>query len=103
MAGETFKARVGFEAEINIVTKAKVGKFSTVSRNTNSNIENLDINNLAAGLIALIRLTTLPGLIILTDLIFIETVKTITKVIKVLPGRKMVVVAIRFSYFFVKF
>ena len=97
MTGEAFKAKVGFEAKINIVAKAKVGKFSTASRGAkvevgksstanrgaNSNIEGLDINNSAAGLIALIGLTILPNL--------------------VLPGRKIVVVAIRFSYFFISF
>ena len=53
---KTFKAKKGFKAEINIVAKAKVevDKFSTVNRSTNSNIEGLDINNSAAGLIALI-------------------------------------------------
>ena len=47
---------MGFEAEINIIAKAEVGvdKFLIVSRGTNSNIEGLDINNSAAGLIALI-------------------------------------------------
>ena len=84
-------ARVGFEAEINIVAKAKVevvakakiGKFLTASRGANSNIENLDINNPVAGLIALIGLTILPGLM--------------------LSGRKVIVVTIRFSYFFISF
>ena len=84
MTGEAFKAKVGFEAKINIVAKAKVevGKFS-ISRSANSNIEGLNINNSAAGLIALIGLTTLPNLILL--------------------GRKIIVVAIRFSYFFISF
>ena len=47
---------MGFGAEISIIAKAKVevGKFSTVSRSTNNNIEGFDINNLTAGLIALI-------------------------------------------------
>ena len=47
---------MGFEAEINIVKKAKVevDKFLIASRNVNSNIEGLDINNSAAGLIVLI-------------------------------------------------
>ena len=82
---ETFKAKVGFEAKIGIIAKAKVevDKFSTASRNANNNIEGLDINNSAAGLIALIGLTILPDLI--------------------LPGRKVVVIAIRFSYFFISF
>ena len=88
---------MGFEAEINIIAEAEVGKFSTVSRGakvevgksstvnrgTNSNIEGLDINNSVAGLIALMGLTILPGL--------------------VLPGRRIVVIAIRFSYFFISF
>ena len=74
---------MGFEAKIGIIAEAEVGKFSTVSRNTKNNIEGLDINNSAAGLIALIGLTILPNL--------------------VLPGRKIVVVAIRFSYFFISF
>ena len=76
---------MGFEAEIDIIAKAKVeiAKFSTVSRNTNNNIEGLDINNSAAGLKVLIGLTTLPDLILL--------------------GRKIIVVAIRFSYFFTSF
>ena len=47
LAGETFKVKVGFKAKINIVAKAKVevevGKFLTASRNTNDNIENVDI------------------------------------------------------------
>ena len=81
MAGETFKAKVSFEAKINIIAEAKVGKFSTASRGTNNNIKGLDINNPAANLIVLIGLTTLP----------------------VLPGRKIVVIAIRFSYFFISF
>ena len=53
MAGGVFKTKVGFEAEIGIIAKAKVGvgKFLTVSRNANNNIEGLDINNSAAGLI----------------------------------------------------
>ena len=72
---------MGFEAEIDIIAKAEVSKFSTASRGTNSNIKGLDINNPAAGLIALIGLTTLP----------------------VLPGRRVVVIAIRFSYFFISF
>ena len=44
MAGEAFKAKVGFGAEIGIIAKAKVevGKFSTVSRGANSNIEGLN-------------------------------------------------------------
>ena len=47
---------MGFGAEIDIIAKAKVevGKFSTASRNADGNIEGLDINNSAAGLIALI-------------------------------------------------
>ena len=81
--GGTFKVRVGFEAEINIIAKAEVGKFSIASRGADSNIEGLDINNLTAGLIALIRLIILPGLMS--------------------PGRKIIVVAIRFSYFFISF
>ena len=48
--GEAFKARVGFGAEIGIIAKAKVGIESA-----NSNIKGLDINNSAAGLIALGR------------------------------------------------
>ena len=72
---------MGFGAEINIIAKAKVGKFLTVSRGTKNNIESLDINNPAAGLIALIGLITLP----------------------VLPGRRVIVIAIRFSYFFISF
>ena len=101
LTNETFKAKVGFEAEINIIAKAKVevDKFSTVSRNTNNNIEGFDINNLTTDLIALIGLIILPGLIILTNLIFVEAVKTVIKVIKILLGRKVVVIAIRFSYF----
>ena len=96
---------MGFTAEIGIIAKAKVevDKFSTASRGTNNNIEGLDINNLAAGLIALINSITLSGLIILTNLIFIEAVKTVIKVIKVLLGHKIVVTAIRFSYFFINF
>ena len=94
MTGGTFKARVGFGAEINMAAKAKievgVGKFLTASRGINSNIEGLDVNNLAAGLIALIGLTTLQGLIILTDL-------TVTS------GRRVIVAAICFSYFFISF
>ena len=45
LAGGIFKTKVGFEAEINIIAKAKVevDKFSTVSRNANNNIENVDI------------------------------------------------------------
>ena len=74
---------MGFGAKINVVAEAKVGKFSTASRGTKNNIEGLDINNSAAGLIALTGLTTLPGLM--------------------LPDRKIVVVAIRFSYFFINF
>ena len=48
---------MGFEAEIGIIAKAKVevGKFSTASRGADGNIEGLDINNSAAGLIALNR------------------------------------------------
>ena len=44
---ETFKAKVGFEAKIDIIAKAKVGigKFLTASRNANNNIEGLDIKN----------------------------------------------------------
>ena len=81
---ETFKAKVGFEAKIGIIAKAKVevDKFLTASRGTNNNIEGLDINNSAAGLIAL-YLTTLPGLVSL--------------------NRKIIVIAIRFSYFFISF
>ena len=96
---------MGFEAEINIVAKAKVkvdkfstasrgakvGKSSTASRNANNNIKGLDINNLTA------------SLIILTDLIFIEAVKTVTKVIKILLNRKIIVIAIRFLYYFINF
>ena len=76
---------MGFEAKINIIAKAKVevGKFSTVSRNTNNNIEGFNINNSAAGLIALINLTTLSNLILL--------------------NRKIVVIAIYFLYFFISF
>ena len=91
MANETFKAKVSFgakigiiaKAKVKIVAKAKVGKFSIVSRGANSNIEGLDINNPVADLIALIGLTILPGLI--------------------LSGRKVIVIAIRFSYFFISF
>ena len=74
---------MGFEAKINIVAEAKINKFSTASRNAKNNIEGLDIGNSAAGLIALISLIILPDLM--------------------LPGRKVVVIAIRFSYFFYKF
>ena len=104
MAGGTFKAKVGFEAKIGIIAKAEVeiGKFSTASRGANNNIEGLDINNSAAGLIALINSITLSGLIILTNLIFVEAVKTVIKVIKILLNRKVIVAAIRFSYFFYK-
>ena len=109
LTGGTFKIKVGFEAKINIETKTKVkakveakvkikiNKFSTVIRGTNSNIENFDINNLIAGLIVLISLIILPDLIILINLIFIE--KVIIKIIKILLGCKVVVTAIRFSYF----
>ena len=47
---------MGFEAKINIIAKAEVGvgKSSTASRGANNNIEGLDINNLAAGLIVLV-------------------------------------------------
>ena len=71
---------MAFEAKIGIIAKAKVevGKFSIISRNTNNNIEGLDINNLAAGLIVLIGLITLPG-------------------------RKIVVIVIYVSYFFISF
>ena len=102
MTGGAFKARVSFEAEINIIAKAKVGvgKFLTVSRSANSNIEGLDINNSTAGLIALINLTTLPNLIIITDLNIVEAVKTVTKVIKILLGRRVAVTAICFLYFY---
>ena len=96
---------MGFEAEIGMAAKAKVeakvkikvGKFLTVIRGANNNIEGFNINNLPASLIALIGLIILPGLIILTDLIFIE--KIVIKVIKILLGRKIVVATIRFSYF----
>ena len=74
---------MGFGAEINIIAKAKVGKFLTASRGANSNIEGLDISNSAADLIVLIGLTILPDL--------------------VLPGRRVIVIAIRFSYFFINF
>ena len=67
MAGEAFKAKVSFEAKINIITKAKVevGKFLTASRNTNNNIESLDINNSAAGLIVLIFTLKRPEYILI--------------------------------------
>ena len=54
---EAFKTRVGFEAEINIIAKTKVGvgKSSTASWGANNNIKGLDINNSAAGLIVLGR------------------------------------------------
>ena len=59
---------MGFETKINIVAKAKIkiSKILIVSRGTNSNIENLDINNSAAGLIALIiKLVKYVNLIVL--------------------------------------
>ena len=76
---------MGFKAEISIIAKAKVevSKFITASWGANNNIENLDINNLAANLIVLINLTTLSNLILL--------------------GRKVIVIAIRFLYFFISF
>ena len=59
LAGGAFKTKMGFETKIKIVAEAKVevevGKFSTASRSANSNIEGLDINNPAKGLIALNR------------------------------------------------
>ena len=75
----------------------------TVSRGTNSNIESLIINNSAAGLIALIVLIILPALNILINLVFVEAVKTVVKVTKILLNRKVIVAAIRFSYFFINF
>ena len=92
LAGRTFKAKVGFEAKINIITKAKVkvDKFSTAGRNTNSNIEGLNINNSAADLIALIiKLAKYVNLIVL---IFILK----------RPGR-ILVVANFFSYLSISF
>ena len=74
---------MGFGAEIGMVAGAKVGKSSTANRGADSNIEGLDVNDSAADLIALMGLIILPGL--------------------VLPGRRVVVVAIRFSYFFISF
>ena len=58
---------MGFEAKIGIVAKAKVGvgKFLTASRGANSNIEGLDINNLAAGLIALVFALKRPKYILI--------------------------------------
>ena len=97
----TAKAEVGARVKFEARVKVEMGKFLTAIRDTNNNIENFDINNLAAGLIALIGLKTLPDLIILTDLIFVE--KGIIKVIKVLLGCRVVVAAIRFSYFFISF
>ena len=90
LTGEAFKARVGFEAEIGIVARAQVGKFSTASRGANSNIEGLDINNSAAGLIALItELAKYVGLIVL-----VFTLKR--------PGRILVVTNF-FSYLSISF
>ena len=68
--------------------KVEVSKFSTASQGADGNIEGLDINNSAAGLIVLI------GLIILTDLIVAE--KIVTEVTTVLPDRKVIVTAICF-------
>ena len=67
MAGGTFKAKVSFEADINIVAKAKIeiDKFLIISRNANNNIEGLDINNSAANLIALIGFAKYVNLIAL--------------------------------------
>ena len=90
-----FKAKISIETKTKAKAKVEVNKFLTASRNINSNIEGLDINNLAAGLITLI------GLIILTYLIFIK--KVVIKVIKILLSRKAVVTAIGFSYFFINF
>ena len=44
LTGEIFKTKVGFEAKINIIAKAKIkiDKFLG-SRNANDNIKNVDI------------------------------------------------------------
>ena len=54
MAGGVFNARVGFGAEIVIVAGAEIEvDKSSASRGADGNIEGLDVNDLAAGLIAL--------------------------------------------------
>ena len=73
LAGETFKARVGFGAEIDIIAEAEVevDKFSTASRGADSNIEGLDINNSAAGLIALVFALKRPKYILIVANFFL--------------------------------
>ena len=55
MAGGIFNARVGFGVEIVMVAGAEIGVDKSASRGADGNIEGLDVNNSAAGLIALGR------------------------------------------------